>query len=140
MKGYRCDDGTVRLFRPDKVRPLSLPPLPALLTMIPSLASQNMARMNTVSRKDLRPDRLLGLTLSCESCRVLLESLFPSAASPPRRVSQLQLTCFSFRLSLQNFDGAELTSLIKKLIMIDSAWIPSEPGHSLYIRASRHPS
>ncbi|CDZ98398.1 branched-chain-amino-acid aminotransferase [Phaffia rhodozyma] len=66
MKAYRCDDGTVRLFRPDK----------------------NMARMNT------------------------------SAA----------------RIALPQFDGEALTQLIKRLVMIDSNWIPGEPGHSLYIR------
>ncbi|KAL7416797.1 putative branched-chain-amino-acid aminotransferase 2 [Mrakia frigida] len=66
MKGYRCEDGTVRLFRPDK----------------------NMARMNNSAT----------------------------------------------RIALPTFDGDALTALIKKLVMIDSAWIPSEPGHSLYIR------
>jgi branched-chain amino acid aminotransferase len=27
-----------------------------------------------------------------------------------------------------------LITLIKKLVTLDKAWIPSEPGHSLYIR------
>lgn len=66
MKAYRNEDGTVRLFRPDK----------------------NMARMNR------------------------------SAA----------------RIALPQFDGKELEELIKKLVMIDSDWIPQEKGFSLYIR------
>ena len=94
---------------------------------------------------------------SDEHCKPLRESLFvlfwndtdelivrlqsasrialPVSRSSTPRVDLACLTSFSdFRP--QNFDGEELTSLIKKLIMIDSAWIPSEPGHSLYIRAS----
>ena len=35
---------------------------------------------------------------------------------------------------LQTFDGGELTSLIKKFVALDSDWIPTAPGHSLYIR------
>lgn len=66
MKAYRCEDGTVRLFRPD----------------------MNMKRMNR------------------------------SAA----------------RIALPNFDENALIELIKKLVILDSKWIPSEPGHSLYIR------
>ncbi|KAK1925683.1 putative branched-chain-amino-acid aminotransferase 2 [Papiliotrema laurentii] len=58
MKAYRQEDGTVRLFRPDK----------------------NMARMN------------------------------------------------------KTFDGEQLTELIKKLVVLDSEWIPKEKGYSLYIR------
>lgn len=38
------------------------------------------------------------------------------------------------RISLPNFDGEELTELIKKLVMIDEKWIPKEKGYSLYIR------
>ncbi|EPQ27248.1 uncharacterized protein PFL1_05171 [Pseudozyma flocculosa PF-1] len=38
------------------------------------------------------------------------------------------------RIALPTFDGEELTELIKKLVALDKAWIPSEPGHSLYIR------
>lgn len=34
----------------------------------------------------------------------------------------------------QTFDGQQLIQLIKKLVTLDKAWIPSEPGHSLYIR------
>lgn len=66
MKAYRQEDGTVRLFRPDK----------------------NMARMNT------------------------------SAA----------------RIALPQFDGDEVIELIKKLVVLDSEWIPKEKGYSLYIR------
>ncbi|KAN0062868.1 branched-chain-amino-acid transaminase bat2 [Thecaphora frezii] len=38
------------------------------------------------------------------------------------------------RIALPTFDGEELIALIKKLVALDKAWIPSEPGHSLYIR------
>jgi branched-chain amino acid aminotransferase len=38
------------------------------------------------------------------------------------------------RLALPTFNGDALIELIKKLVMLDSKWIPSEPGHSLYIR------
>ena len=68
MKAYRCEDGTIRLFRPD----------------------MNMARMNR------------------------------SAA----------------RIALPQFDGEALVELIKKMVVLDSKWIPSEPGYSLYIRES----
>ncbi len=37
-------------------------------------------------------------------------------------------------LRAKNVDGEQLISLIKKLISLDKSWIPSEPGHSLYIR------
>jgi branched-chain amino acid aminotransferase len=37
-------------------------------------------------------------------------------------------------LSAQNFSGKDLTKLIAKLVSIDASWIPSEPGHSLYLR------
>ncbi|CAO1637762.1 unnamed protein product [Parajaminaea phylloscopi] len=38
------------------------------------------------------------------------------------------------RLALPTFDGGELTTLIKKLVALDSSWVPDEPGHSMYIR------
>ena len=38
------------------------------------------------------------------------------------------------RLAFPDFDGAKLIELIKKLVAIDRHWIPSETGHSLYIR------
>ncbi|PWN52947.1 branched-chain amino acid aminotransferase II [Violaceomyces palustris] len=38
------------------------------------------------------------------------------------------------RLALPTFEGEQLITLIKKLVSLDKAWIPSEPGHSLYIR------
>ncbi|RSH81921.1 uncharacterized protein EHS24_008118 [Apiotrichum porosum] len=38
------------------------------------------------------------------------------------------------RIALPTFDGEALTELIKKLVMIDSEWIPKEKGYSLYIR------
>jgi branched-chain amino acid aminotransferase len=68
MKAYRCEDGTIRLFRPD----------------------MNMARMNR------------------------------SAA----------------RIALPQFNGDALIELIKKMVVLDSKWIPGEPGYSLYIRKS----
>lgn len=34
----------------------------------------------------------------------------------------------------QTCNGKELTKLIAKLVQLDSAWCPSEPGHSLYLR------
>ncbi|KAG7529412.1 hypothetical protein FFLO_05684 [Filobasidium floriforme] len=66
MKAYRCEDGTIRLFRPD----------------------MNMHRMNRTAA----------------------------------------------RIALPTFDGEQLTELIKKLVLLDSRWIPGEPGYSLYIR------
>ncbi|KAJ9101835.1 hypothetical protein QFC21_003175 [Naganishia friedmannii] len=66
MKAYRCEDGTIRLFRPD----------------------MNMARMNR------------------------------SAA----------------RIALPQFNGDALIELIKKMVMLESKWIPGEPGYSLYLR------
>lgn len=68
MKAYRCEDGTIRLFRPD----------------------MNMARMNR------------------------------SAA----------------RIALPQFNGDALIELIKKMVVLESKWIPGEPGYSLYIRKS----
>lgn len=38
------------------------------------------------------------------------------------------------RISLPTFDGEQLIKLIKKLVDIDSDWVPEEPGYSLYIR------
>merc|ERR1712093_643517 len=38
------------------------------------------------------------------------------------------------RLAFPTFTGDKLTELIKKLVSLDKNWIPSEPGHSLYIR------
>lgn len=32
------------------------------------------------------------------------------------------------------FDTNALLELIKRLVMVEARWIPSEPGHSLYIR------
>ena len=40
------------------------------------------------------------------------------------------------RIALPSVDGAQLTELIKQLVKLDQHWIPSEPGHSLYIRPS----
>ncbi|KAG6871247.1 hypothetical protein C0995_006839 [Termitomyces sp. Mi166 len=38
------------------------------------------------------------------------------------------------RVALPPFDPDALLVLIKRLVMIDARWIPSKPGHSLYIR------
>ncbi|SNX86645.1 probable BAT1- branched chain amino acid aminotransferase, mitochondrial [Melanopsichium pennsylvanicum] len=38
------------------------------------------------------------------------------------------------RIALPTFQGEQLITLIKKLVGLDKGWIPSEPGHSLYIR------
>ncbi|EIW67598.1 hypothetical protein TREMEDRAFT_33395 [Tremella mesenterica DSM 1558] len=38
------------------------------------------------------------------------------------------------RAALPTFDPKALETLIKKLVMLDSEWIPNEPGYSLYIR------
>lgn len=38
------------------------------------------------------------------------------------------------RIALPTFEGEQLISLIKKLVALDKGWIPSEPGHSLYVR------
>jgi branched-chain amino acid aminotransferase len=38
------------------------------------------------------------------------------------------------RLAFPDFDGDAVIELIKKLVSMDKHWIPSEPGHSLYIR------
>ena len=38
------------------------------------------------------------------------------------------------RVALPGFDTAELLELIKKLVQIESRWIPNVKGHSLYIR------
>lgn len=38
------------------------------------------------------------------------------------------------RLALPTFDGDALTTLIKRLVMVEQRWIPTEPGYSLYIR------
>lgn len=38
------------------------------------------------------------------------------------------------RIALPNFDGEALTELIKKLIVLESEWIPKEKGYSLYVR------
>lgn len=41
------------------------------------------------------------------------------------------------RIALPNFDGEQLTELIKKLVQVDKKWIPTEKGYSLYIRELR---
>ncbi|CAD6884765.1 unnamed protein product [Tilletia controversa] len=37
-------------------------------------------------------------------------------------------------LTLPQFNGDELTKLIKQLVAIDANWVPSAPGYSLYVR------
>ena len=38
------------------------------------------------------------------------------------------------RLSLPAFDTNQLLDLIKKLVALESRWVPRVAGHSLYIR------
>lgn len=38
------------------------------------------------------------------------------------------------RLAFPTFDGGSLVELIQKLVKLDGDWIPTEAGHSLYIR------
>lgn len=38
------------------------------------------------------------------------------------------------RIALPHFDSKALIELIKKLVILDSEWIPKEKGYSLYIR------
>ncbi|GAA6038396.1 hypothetical protein JCM8097_007628 [Rhodosporidiobolus ruineniae] len=38
------------------------------------------------------------------------------------------------RLAFPTFTGEHLTTLLKKLVEIDSKWVPTDPGTSLYIR------
>lgn len=38
------------------------------------------------------------------------------------------------RLALPAYDTTELLKLIKKLVALETRWIPRVPGHSLYIR------
>ncbi|KZT59728.1 branched-chain amino acid aminotransferase II [Calocera cornea HHB12733] len=38
------------------------------------------------------------------------------------------------RITMPTFDGAEMITLIKELVKLDAHWIPTEPGHSLYVR------
>ena len=38
------------------------------------------------------------------------------------------------RVALPLFDTNELLKLIKQLVLLEQRWIPTTPGHSLYIR------
>ncbi|KAI9609103.1 hypothetical protein KEM48_003023 [Puccinia striiformis f. sp. tritici PST-130] len=38
------------------------------------------------------------------------------------------------RLAFPSFDGDRVLELIKKLVELEGQWIPTEPGHSLYVR------
>ncbi|GAA5859040.1 hypothetical protein JCM8547_003979 [Rhodosporidiobolus lusitaniae] len=38
------------------------------------------------------------------------------------------------RLAFPSFTGEHLTTLLKKLVEVDSKWVPTDPGTSLYIR------
>jgi len=48
-------------------------------------------------------------------------------------VFTFQIVDVSQRLA-QSFNGDALLELIKRLVLLDQHWIPTEPGHSLYIR------
>ncbi|GAA5885757.1 hypothetical protein JCM16303_006052 [Sporobolomyces ruberrimus] len=45
-----------------------------------------------------------------------------------------RMTKSARRLAFPDFTGEHLTTLIKKLVEVDSKWIPTDPGTSLYIR------
>ncbi|GAA5890844.1 hypothetical protein JCM5296_003439 [Sporobolomyces johnsonii] len=45
-----------------------------------------------------------------------------------------RMTTSAARLAFPDFTGEHLTTLIKKLVEVDSKWIPTDPGTSLYIR------
>lgn len=51
---------------------------------------------------------------------------------PDMNMARLNKT--ASRIALPNVDGKELTKLIAKLVSVDANFIPSEPGHSIYIR------
>jgi len=63
----------------------------------------------------------------------------PPLNGGPHRSRRSHSTCVNqtaARIALPTFDGEQLTELIKKLVLLDSRWIPGEPGYSLYIRES----
>lgn len=51
---------------------------------------------------------------------------------PDMNMARLQRGCA--RLGFPEFDSAQLTALIRKLVALDEQWIPTDPGCSLYIR------
>ncbi|KAI8458431.1 aminotransferase [Phakopsora pachyrhizi] len=51
---------------------------------------------------------------------------------PEMNMNRLNLS--AHRLAFPSFDGKNLVECIKRLIKLDSDWIPTQAGHSLYIR------
>lgn len=59
------------------------------------------------------------------------DSLGRASCFPRTKPSCLSPRIFTDLDQLQDFTGEHLTTLIKKLVDIDSAWIPTDPGTSL---------
>eukprot|EP01130_Rhizamoeba_saxonica_P013429 TRINITY_DN5734_c0_g1_i4.p1 TRINITY_DN5734_c0_g1~~TRINITY_DN5734_c0_g1_i4.p1 ORF type:complete len:384 (+),score=79.39 TRINITY_DN5734_c0_g1_i4:39-1190(+) len=51
---------------------------------------------------------------------------------PMKNIERLQTS--SQRLALPSFDGDEFLECMKELLRVDSDWVPTEKGYSLYIR------
>ena len=51
---------------------------------------------------------------------------------PERNMARLNGSCA--RHGLPGFDGAELVELIKRLLLVDKAWVPRSKGCSMYLR------
>jgi hypothetical protein len=111
MKAYRQEDGTVRLFRPDK----------------------NMARMNRSAQRIALPVRDACGVAGCASSVPPSPARSLHATHPPLHIYD-DPTSGGTLTPNQTFNGDELTELIKKLVVLDSEWIPKEKGFSLYIR------
>lgn len=112
MKAYKSEDGVARLFRPDKVRSERRSNSRRTfrqLTLFPFTHAEHGAH-DSFSRTT---------SVSREYCRWTSWSLLADASStlPPR----------------QDFTGEHLTTLIRKLVEIDSDWIPTDPGTSLCV-------
>lgn len=56
----------------------------------------------------------------------------PRLFRPDKNMERMKRT--AARLAFPDFDGDTLTQLIKRYVDLDQAWIPNEPGHSLYLR------
>lgn len=51
---------------------------------------------------------------------------------PLKNIERFKLSCE--KISLPDFDQEEFLSLIKSFVKLESKWIPSKPGCSMYIR------
>ncbi|GFN78731.1 Branched-chain-amino-acid aminotransferase, partial [Plakobranchus ocellatus] len=133
LKAYRCVDGTIRVFRP----------------------MENMKRMlRTAERGNLPQVFYFGTSGFLAFAR-------PGADSAPKHApkghcplqaaeSKTQTPCpplhavaallytvtyyYGMAMSPMQFDGAELVKCMKKLISIDSEWVPHSDQCSLYVR------